>query len=254
MPCLCDSTKAMKGKVLKVMFLNNSYGYSGSYLNHAGDHVPFHNHAPFLYENRLPGGHLWMEGVLVTFVKELASEGEFSLEIVKPPFPRQVQDMQEHIGYRDDFTGCALGTSIGVYDLCVGSYSMSIKRLDDAQYLPMIYAHSLNLVVVTQTRTLTFADHMHFVFAPFTPSLWLLLLFFCDTLRHRARPCRERCPGRRFRGPKLCRRHCAFALSCLQWCFPWTSASPQCVGRPLSDLWVCVSDDVVCLVVHSKLG
>jgi hypothetical protein len=131
--------------------------------------------------------------------------GEFQYQFVDPlePLPQSVLDQLTAQGESDDdrHTGCALGTSLNLWDICIGQMTVSSKRADYAKFLPSVrfalmpvdfhiwptfpslpcrqLGQSVEYLIVKQdVKEPTFREHMASVFLPFTNELWAVCIVF----------------------------------------------------------------------------
>ena len=79
----------------------------------------------------------------------------------------------------DASVACALGTSLNLWDICIGEMQVFGNKANFAKWLPTLGTSSEYLIVQQKVKEPTFGKHMASVFSPFSGELWAVLLAFC---------------------------------------------------------------------------
>lgn len=78
----------------------------------------------------------------------------------------------------DSNIGCALGTSLNLWDICIGEMQVIGRRPDFAKFLPSLGTTVEYLIVQQKVSEPSFRTHMASVFSPFSGELWGVLIAF----------------------------------------------------------------------------
>lgn len=120
------------------------------------------------------------EGVFGQFVLSLAAEGQFKVEYV--PFdpqslPHAVQVVMADQGVPADdvTTACAIGTSLQLWDICIGRIAVTAQRLAVADFLSTLAFSDELLLVKTTHNDISLIRRFARVFSPFSTNLWLVI-------------------------------------------------------------------------------
>ena len=152
-----------KGRTLNVSILQNSGGWMGSY-SATGQHYMG------------PWSH-W-GGTTVDFIKDVAQEGGFELQLTRPPDFLEEQ-ARDSIGSGDAFAQCIHATALGFIDLCIASFTINTVRATVANFV-QIGTDDVYLIVNDYhgSNNDSFFSNLGKVFAPLKPETWGFMLFF----------------------------------------------------------------------------
>ena len=111
----------------RVYLRNETGGWKGSFLDAKGASVKAYGST-----------HLG-DGPFLAFFKGMANDANINLEIVDPtaPLPATLR-AQLAVQGLDDSHGCALGTSLSLWDVCVGAQDVSPELAGMVRFLPAV--------------------------------------------------------------------------------------------------------------------
>jgi hypothetical protein len=155
---------SMKNRIFKVGFNSNSGGWQGAYSK---------NKAHFLGPV-----DLW-SGPTVQFAIEGAIRGGFQINLTEPPeFLRNRS--QVYFNSTSSFDFCVFAASLGYLDFCLAQYTISNIRAATTDWL-VLGSQDLYLIVQYEEALSdweSFIESVQTIFSPFTPSVWIFVIFF----------------------------------------------------------------------------
>jgi hypothetical protein len=161
--------KGLANQKIRAFMMNNTGGWTGSFLNTKGHNLKSYGSAK---EGDSP---------YVEFAKLLANAGKFTYEFVDPlaEYPKAVTDQLTAQGETiSSGSVCAMGTTLDLWDLCIGMLTVTEPRSNYAKFLPALGKSDEYLIVKVSVKKPTFAEHMATVFAPFSGELWAIIVGF----------------------------------------------------------------------------
>jgi len=152
---------------LRMLLLNNTNGWTGSYLDPNGVSV-------INRESEVPG-----YGPVVSFFLDIAAVEQIQIELIDPslPFPAPVLALASQTNsYFSKEEQCAIAASLCYVDLCVGDIPVTGDTTWIARYLPPHNFDSVDMIVKVTWQQAGFGFFR--IFEPFTDMFWLILFLF----------------------------------------------------------------------------
>jgi len=151
---------------LKMLLLNNSNGWTGSYLDANGVSV-------INRESDVPG-----YSPVASFFLDLAALEQIQIESIDPslPFPAPVLALASQANITAKEVQCAIAASLCYVDLCVGDIAVTGNSTWIARYLPAHNFESVDMIVKVTWKQGGFGFFR--IFEPFTEMVWLVLFLF----------------------------------------------------------------------------
>ena len=155
---------ALRGVVLRVRYLNNTGGYSGSYHPDTKD---YHDSSGTDHRDSL-----WY-GPYPDLMQYLAQRAGFIINITS------LEDVPDFVLAKaaalstSQFTQCVFLVGLGYIDVCVGDFTVNSER----QQLNHFFStrHEPYYLILDLRDGSSVAEHIATVFKPFEPTLWALL-------------------------------------------------------------------------------
>lgn len=113
----------------------------------------------------------------MNFIQEAAKEGEFSIELQKPPAFLLNRSLELFGGSR--FSYCVYATSLGFLDFCIAQYTITPSRGGTADWL-VLGNQPLRLIThqgSSMGKHEKFKNALGMIFSPFQLQTWLFIIF-----------------------------------------------------------------------------
>ena len=158
--------KSLAGSAYRVYWLNNTGGWTGSYLDAEGN--------PRLDQ---PG-----PGLMRTFLTEFATKNNININQnfieFTPHELDQIAAVKAAVGLEDDnsiFANCTAAAGLGIVDICAGITNPVRQSTPLAPFFPSHHSDGVYLHVKKGVKTASIRETLAAIFRPFTGYVWALI-------------------------------------------------------------------------------
>lgn len=157
------ASTALQGQVLRVAYLNNTAGFTGSYY-FGGWQGPTFDYWSAVLANAK---------VVPVVLKELRVSPWPNMSL---PWPAAMmrQFRVDYPSSRSIFDSCVYAAGMGFVDLCIGAFTVNEPRVRIAQMVEYFQVN-IQLVVQQSFPEQSVSDEIGSAWAPFTTGLWLMI-------------------------------------------------------------------------------